>query len=179
MSDVPNPLEWAERTWSEYETGREQAGDRRPLGGYAAVLGAYAVVCGGAAVAVRRRVARGRRPERPGAFDLLLTTVAVFRASRTLSKDAVMSPLRAPFATYLEPGGPGEVMEAPRSGPVRHAVGELVTCPLCVSQWVATAAVVGHLLAPTTTRWICAGLSTVAGADALQLAYARLQAAAE
>ena len=35
-----------------------------------------------------------------------------------------------------------KVMEAPRPGPFRHATGELVTCPFCLTQWVTTAGVV-------------------------------------
>jgi hypothetical protein len=70
-------------------------------------------------------------------------------------------------------------MEAPRPGPVRHAVGELLTCPFCLGQWVGTAGVAGLALFPRTTRWLSAGMCVIAGADALQLAYARLQQAAE
>ena len=59
--------------------------------------------------------------------------------ARLVSKDAITSPLRVPFTTYRESGGPGKVMEDVRQdGQLRHAVGELVSCPLCLSVWVAT-----------------------------------------
>lgn len=167
---------WATRTWAEYQEGHDQAGDGRPLAGYAVLLSAYGTACVGLAVAVRRRRRSASPlggPLRP--LDVAKTGVAVFRLARTLTKDSVTSPLRAPFVTYLEPGGPGEVLEAPREGHVRHAVGELLTCPFCVSQWVATTAVAGWLLAPRVTRWVVDGMVVVAASDALQLAYGGAQ----
>lgn len=171
------------RWWSgvrtSYEDGAEDAGSERPLLGYGVLLGTYTTLATSAALAVRRRSRRRPLPERPALVDIALLGVATFRVARTLGKDAVLAPLRAPFSTYQGPAGPGEVMEAPRPGPVRHAVGELVSCPFCLGQWVATAGVTGLALAPRTTRWISAGMTVVAAADALQLIFARLQQAAE
>jgi hypothetical protein len=164
------------RVRDSYERGEDSAGDERPLRGYVALLGTYAALTAAAAAAVRRK---GLPSERPDVVDVALLAAATFRVSRTLAKDAVASPLRAPFATYQGPGGPGEVMEAPRPGPFRHATGELVTCPFCLTQWVATAGVVGYALAPRATRWVTAGMTAVAAADALHFGYARLQAAVE
>ncbi len=162
--------EWATRTWQQYQQGEQQAGDGRPLPGYAVLMGLYGTGCGTLAALARRRSRDvGLTPIRP--VDVVLTALAVYRTARTLSKDAVTSPLRAPFTSYVEPAGPGEVTEAPRSGPVRHAVGELLSCPFCLSQWVATAAVGGYLLAPRATRWVVGGMAAVAVADGLQLAY--------
>ncbi len=164
------------RVRDSYERGEDAAGDERPLRGYVALLGAYAGVTAAAVAVVRKK---GLTAERPGLMDIALLTAATFRVSRTLAKDAVASPLRAPFATYQGPGGPGEVMEAPRPGPFRHATGELVTCPFCLTQWVTTAGVVGYALFPRATRWVTAGMTAVAAADALHFGYAKLQAAVE
>ena len=41
--------------------------------------------------------ATGRKSPRLGMFDLLLITLGTHKLSRTISKDAVTSPLRAPF----------------------------------------------------------------------------------
>lgn len=160
---------------TSYERGADDAGGERPLVGYGVLLATYTGLTTAGAVAVRRRTRRRGPLERPALLDVGLLGVATFRISRTLAKDAVLAPARAPFATFQGPAGPGEVMEAPRPGPVRHAVGELVTCPFCLAQWVATAGVTGLALAPRTTRWISAGMAVVAAADALQLAFARLQ----
>ena len=164
------------RVRDSYERGEDAAGDDRPLRGYVALLGTYAGLTAAAAAVVHRK---GVSADRPGAADIALLAAATFRVSRTLAKDAVASPLRAPFATYQGPGGPGEVMEAPRPGPYRHAAGELVTCPFCLTQWVATAGVVGYALFPKAARWAAAGMTAVAAADAMHFGYAKLQAAVE
>lgn len=167
---------WSSRVLQSYEQGADDAGDERPLGGYVVLLGTYAAAVATALAVVRRR---GVALERPGAADLALLSAATFRISRTVAKDAVLAPVRAPFATFQGSAGPGEVMEAPRPGHVRHAVGELVTCPFCMTQWVGTAGLVGLALAPRLTRWVTSGMTAVAVADALHFAYARLQQAAE
>ncbi|MFP5345605.1 MAG: DUF1360 domain-containing protein [Actinomycetes bacterium] len=167
---------WLRQIWASYEEGADQAGGERPLRGYSALLAGYTGMCAAGGLAVR---ARGGAPERPSAADLALLSVATFRLSRVLTKDAVAAPIRAPFTTYQGTGGPGEVMEAPRPGPTRHAVGELVICPFCVSQWVGTAGLFALALFPRTTRWAMSGLSAIAVADALHFGYARLQQAEE
>lgn len=164
-----------QRMWRSYERGADEAGNERPLVGYGVLLGTYSALTGLAALAVRRRARRDGALPTSTVGDLALLSVATFRVSRTLAKDSVTAVLRAPFATYQGPAGPGEVMEAPRPGPVRHAVGELVTCPFCLGQWVGTAALAGLALAPRTTRWLAGGMTVVAASDALQHAYAALQ----
>jgi Protein of unknown function (DUF1360) len=66
-----------------------------------------------------------------------------------------------------------------RDSPLRHSLGELVTCPFCLDLWVATAFVAGLIFAPRFTRLIAGSFTALAGADFLQLAYARAQQAAE
>ncbi|MCQ4042166.1 DUF1360 domain-containing protein [Streptantibioticus rubrisoli] len=166
---------WWARLHSSYEQGTDEAGEGRPLAGYSVLLGGYALL---AACAAAAAVRRGPLPYRPAASDLALLGVATFRASRILAKDAVMSPLRAPFTMYQGTSGPGEVVETPRTGPVRHAVGELLTWPFCLTQWLATIGLAGLAAAPRTTRWIAGGMTAVAVADTLQLGYARLQESA-
>ncbi|WP_424887034.1 DUF1360 domain-containing protein [Streptomyces sp. XH2] len=164
---------WWTRVRRSYEQGTDEAGEGRPLLGYTVLLGGYAALTASAVgiAAVRCRNA----PARPSAADLALLSVATFRVSRMLAKDSVLSPLRAPFVTYQEPAGPGEVTEAPRPGPVRHAVGELLTCPFCLTQWVATAGVAGLLLWPVTTRWVAGGMTVISAADLLQIGYDALK----
>jgi hypothetical protein len=156
----------------EYRQGAE-----RPLGGYAVlmtVFGGLAGVAGGVAAL------RGTRSRRISPYDLLLMTVGTHKLARLVTKDSVTSPLRVPFTRYRETGGPSEVMEDVRQhGQLRHAVGELVTCPFCLSMWVAAGFTFGFLFAPRLTRVVAAAFTAVAGADYLQLAYARLQQAAE
>jgi hypothetical protein len=151
-------------------------GEDRPLAGYARIMAAYsgAVVGLGALVAVRRRPL----PERPAAGDLALVALATAKLARLTTRDSVTSPLRAPFTTFEGPGGPAEVKEKVRGDGVRHAVGELVTCPFCVSQWVATGFTFGLLFAPRATRQVAGTLAALELADLLQFGRAAAEKAA-
>lgn len=158
---------------------QEYAGDEpRPLEGYASVMAVYAAAVAGAAGLVRLS---GRRlPERVEPYDLVLLAVATHKASRLLTKDAVTSPLRAPFTRFRGPSGPNELAEEVRHPDgVRHALGELLTCPFCLGQWLATGFGFGIVAAPRLTRAVASVLAVRAGSDALQLAYATLQQRAQ
>lgn len=145
-----------------------QGEEDRPLGGYLAVLGVYGGVTGALAVLAR---ALGRPAPRPDITDTVLLSIATHKLSRLLTKDAVTSPLRAPFTRYEEPAGDGELMESVRGHGVRHAAGELITCPFCLAVWVATGLTAGLVFAPRLTRLVCTTLTAVAVSDGLQLAY--------
>src|SRR5436309_6856093 len=82
---------------------------------------------------------RGTSGRRISPYELLLMTVGTHKLARLVSKDAITSPLRMPFTRYRESGGPAEVMEEVREhGQLRHAAGELLSCPFCLAVWVAT-----------------------------------------
>ena len=142
------------------------------------VLGIYGLLVAFAGVLAG---ATGRTlPERWRLADLVTVTIGTHKLSRTISKDAVTSPLRAPFAHYAGSGGPAEVMEETRHGSaLRHSIGELVTCPFCLDMWVATGFVIGLIFVPRLTRLIAGTFTALAGADFLQLAYAWAQQATE
>lgn len=162
----------AERARREADAYR---GDNpRPLEGYSVVLGIYGLLVALTGVLA---AATGRRlPQRWSLQDLVTVTIGTHKLSRTISKDAVTSPLRAPFARYAGTGGPAEVMEETRHGSaLRHSLGELLTCPFCLDMWVATAFVIGLIFAPRLTRLIAGTFTALAGADFLQLAYAKAQ----
>jgi hypothetical protein len=106
----------------------------------------------------------------------VLLTVATFRTARTVAKDPVTSPLRAPFTSYQGTSGEAEVAEEVREhGGVKHAIGELVTCPFCLAQWVATGFVFAYIAAPKATRLAALTMTAVAGADVLQFVYDAIQ----
>lgn len=140
--------------------------EERPLWGYVRVMSTYAaVVVGlGGVVALRRRTL----PERPLLGDLALVAIATAKVSRLITRDSVTSPLRAPFTRFEGAGGPAELNEQVRGLGWRHSVGELLTCPFCVSQWVATGFTYGLLLAPRTTRQITGTFAALEVADFLQ-----------
>lgn len=151
-------------------------GHARPLRSYLGTLGTYGVAVAGIAAAAK---ATGRRPPRLGLWDVTLMTVATHKLARMIAKDPVTSPLRAPFTRFRGTSGPAELAEEVRGEGARHAVGELVTCPFCLAQWIGTAYAAGLVFAPEATRLAGATMTAVAGADWLQLGYARLQQAAE
>jgi hypothetical protein len=149
-------------------------GERRPLGGYLVLLSVYGTIHATLGTLARRR---GALPERFGAGDLALLAVGTHKLSRLITKDSVTAVFRAPFTTYVEPSGEGEVHEEVRGEGVRHAAGELVTCPFCIAVWVATLLSYGLVLAPRATRLVASILTAVTTSDYLQMAYAITQRA--
>src|SRR5437762_4706390 len=149
-------------------------GEERPLGSFVIIMGAYGAMITG--IAGFLDVTGHSLPERLAWQDLALIAVATHKLSRQLAKDPVTSPLRAAFTRYTGTSGEAEVAEEVRGRGMRKALGELVTCPFCLGQWVATVGVFGLLVAPRPTRAIASIFAVLAGADVLQFAYAKLQA---
>jgi hypothetical protein len=143
------------------------------LPGYAGSLLAFAVTTTGLVATGRLR---GQQlPERYALADVALGGLATHKFTRLLSKASVTSPLRAPFTTFEEAAGSSELNEQARGDGVRHTVGELVTCPFCLGQWVGTGYVAGLALAPRVARTWAAVFAVTALSDFLQQAYARVQ----
>src|SRR3954449_8160935 len=116
----------------------------RPLAAYGALAAAFNGAFAAGMVAARRS---DRLPDRFGAGDVALLAGATAKISRLIAKDRVTSVFRAPFTTYEDDTGYGEVEESARGTGFRRAIGELLICQYCVSQWVAAGMVIGH--APT------------------------------
>lgn len=153
--------------------------EHRPLDGYVIAMGAFGVMAG--ALAVAAKLSNRPVPERPVMADVALLSIATHKLSRLVAKEAVTSPLRAPFTRYTEPAGAAELHEEVRDGgsSVRHSIGELLTCPFCLAVWVATGLTGGLVLAPRTTRLVATGLTATAVSDFLQLGYAIAKRKAE
>ncbi len=102
-------------------------------------------------------------------FDLLLLGLASFRTGRMIAYERVAQPLRAPFTvTKPDDTGAGEtVVAVERGSGVRRAIGELVSCPICVGTWVAAGLVYGLHLLPRPTRVYLAVMSTTGVAEVL------------
>jgi hypothetical protein len=150
----------------------EHSEQHRPLVAYAAIAAAFNGLFAGGLLAARRR---HRLPERFGAGDVLLLGAATAKLSRLLSRDRVTSVIRAPFTRFEDDSGYGEVEEAARGSGAQRAIGELVVCQYCVSQWVAAGMVLGHALAPRETRLIAATFTVFGLADVINLAYSAAQ----
>jgi hypothetical protein len=145
----------------------------RPLGPYAVLGAAYAAFAvAGATSGVRRR----GLPQLTLADGALLA-MGAFKLSRIVTKAKITSFLRAPFARFVEEGDGPEVNEAPRGEGLRRAVGELITCPFCFTQWSATLLAVSWLHAPRETRAVASLLTVVTAADVLHVAWCRFESA--
>ena len=151
------------------QVGTSTKPDPRPLGGYARLIAVYGIGSGALALALRNRKDRVRRFD---LMDLALYGLATEHLSRLITKDSVTAVLRAPFTEFKEPAGEGEVNEEAVGHGTRHAVGELLTCPFCAAQWVATALVAGRVAAPNLTRALVAVSATARLSDYFQLLYA-------
>jgi hypothetical protein len=138
-----------------------------PLRGYAGVIATFASVGAAAFAAASKR----GLPKRIGLGDLVLLSVATHHAARLVTKDKVTSVARAPFTEYEGSGDPGEVEERPRGHGLQKAIGELLSCPYCIGQWIALAGVTGLVLAPRTTRAVASVLVVSAGSDYLQIVH--------
>lgn len=146
-------------------------GEDRPVGSYTVLTGGYTAVLSGLLLLAHRH----GLPERLEARDLALVSVATHKVARRIAKDPVTSAVRAPFTSYEGLSGDAELAESPRGTGMQHALGELVACPFCLSQWTATAFVLGLVFAPRLTRLVASIFAVSAGSDALQHTYAGLQ----
>ncbi len=156
-----------------------QTTENRPLAGYAAFVAAYTIAFASAIFALRRI---GRPLPNPGATDIALLGLATHKTSRLLTKEKIARPLRVPFTEdHGKSEMPPELDESPREegGAVHRAVAELLVCPYCLSQWIATMLMLGLAVAPRPTRFLASILATVTVADFLQPAYRAVEKVTE
>ena len=142
----------------------------QPMAGRVTLVAAFGASLVAARVAAR--VTGREPPERPHPADVVMVGFATHKLSRLLTKAKATSFMRAPFTEYEEAKGRGEVEERPRGEGARRALGELLVCPFCMSQWISAGFAAGLVLAPRATRLVAASYSAQAVADFLQLAYA-------
>ena len=131
------------------------------------------------AIAVATVLGRRSGKSLPDAYaplDLVLGAIATHKVARIISKEGVTTPLRAAFTDHEGVVGSAEVHDTPTDdGPVKHTIGELLSCPFCLAPWLATAYVGGLAVAPRQARAWAAVFSIVGGADFLQQLYGRVR----
>src|SRR4051812_17585096 len=120
------------------------------------------------------RLARRRLPSL-SVGDVLLFGVATHHVAHIVAKEPVASPLRAPFTRFVGPEGPAELRESVRGAGLTKSIGELLTCPFCLGQWVATGFTLGAVAAPRLARFAAGVCAVAALSDGLQLLRHRLQ----
>jgi hypothetical protein len=141
--------------------------DERPLAAYALLAMVFNALFGAFLVIARRRQLGDALAGQATPGNLLLLGIATHKLSRLIAKDRVTSPLRAPFAIYESEASASEVNERPIGRGIRRAIGDLLTCPFCVSQWVAAFLGFGAVLFPRVTRFVASIAAVVAISDLL------------
>jgi hypothetical protein len=109
------------------------------------------------------------------ALDLVMLGLASYRTGRMVAYDKVFETERMPFAeTVPDPTGAGETV-VPKGTGFRYAIGELISCPICVGTWIAAILVFGLTIMPGPTRMFLKIMSGIglaefinAGTEALQ-----------
>jgi hypothetical protein len=162
----------ASSVWKRLNEGYDPAGSQ-PTGSYLLVLSAYGGLAG--ILLLIGRKLNGNKSVRIPVGDLVLIALATQRLSRLVAKDPLTSPLRMPFTKYVGVSGESELAEEVRGEGIQRVVGELLSCPFCVGQWIATVFTFGMVVAPGLTRIVTGVFAGRAAADFLQLAYAAAQ----
>jgi hypothetical protein len=145
----------------------------RPYGAYAGIMATFV----GGVTATELVMYRLRRtPAERSWLDLAVLGLATFKAARTLARDDVTSFIREPFVqgTPSEP----EQEEPVRTGGLRQAVGELVTCSRCVGTWIAAGLAATDVIAPRFGRTLSWALAVGGANDFLQAGFSALTGAA-
>jgi hypothetical protein len=135
-------------------------------------MASYGALTAGLALVLRRK---RFRMQLLSPWNFVLYALAAEHISRLVSKDSVTSPIRKPFAEFKEPAGEGEVNEEVIGSGPRQAIGELLTCPFCLDQWVTTGLVAGSVAAPTLTTAVVSVSALARTADYLHLLYGHLR----
>ena len=150
---------------------RYSPNDPKPLGGYAGLTAVWAGAVTAFVIAERKS---GRPfPERVPVADMALLTAGTYKLSRLITKDRVMAFARAPFTRYQgEADRPSEVNEEARGNGLQYSIGELLVCPYCISQWVASGLLAAYIRDPELGRSAAMLLTIVAGSDFLHQAWA-------
>lgn len=162
---------------AESDKAAYKQGEELPVGSYRVLLSVYGA--GVAAFLATLKITGRTLPERVPFGDIALMGVATHKLARLLAKDKVTSAIRAPFIEFDRSIGSGEVMEKPRGSGAQRALGELLACPFCLAQWIATGFSYGTVFAPRLTRLATGTMTAVAAADFLQYAYVATQRAVE
>jgi hypothetical protein len=148
--------------------------DDRPA--YEQLLATYTALVGAAAWVLWRR---GRPIAVPPPSETAVMGVAIFKLSRLVTKEKVLRPVREPFVEDVEPGAGSELNSKPARRGLKGAVGELLTCPFCISVWISTALMVLYAVAPRAARLVASAAAATAVADVSQYGFARLRSGAD
>lgn len=144
--------------------------DNAPLGGYALLTFVFlAILIFVFYLAIRQGIDLS---DRFTVFNMFLLAIATHKLAWLITKDAVLSFVRAPFAKFTGWAAPGAAMhESGRGKGLQLALGEFLTCPWCVGQWVAAAFVLGFLFFPGITQVIAMIFAVLMMSDFLHILF--------
>jgi hypothetical protein len=98
-------------------------------------------------------------------FDFILLVLATTRLGRMIAFDRIMDPFRMPFTRVVEDNsGEGKTV-IPRGNGFRQAIGQLISCPICVGTWAAALLTAALLVFPDGTRVFLYALGAVSAAE--------------
>ena len=144
------------------------AEQKPPYESYAAIMAVFGGLLATAGL-LSRKAERG--PQCNTWLDLTLLAAATFKAARTLARDPVTAPIRAPFVE----GDAHDGDEPPISdGSAQQAIGELVTCTRCIGTWVAAGLARTQVATPRFGRVLTLALGTAGINDFLQASFVAL-----
>ena len=146
----------------------ESTQNRPPYEAYAAIAGSFAGLLA-AAGALGRLL--DRDPQCQTSLDFAILALASFKAARTLARDRVSAPMRAPF---VEGEADAENEQPVRNGGMQQAIGELVTCTRCVGTWTAAGLASTQIVVPRFGRLLTWSLGAAAANDFLQAGFTAL-----
>jgi hypothetical protein len=108
-------------------------------------------------------------------FDIALTGLAAHRIGRMIAFEKVAEPLREPFtATVPDESGADDTVVARGRG-LQWALGELLSCPICVGTWAALGLSIGRLVLPGPTRFVIRVLAIAGLAELNHVVVERLE----
>ena len=144
-------------------------GENQPLPQFSALM-----VIQSGVILLLATLALARRYPKVRLGDLILLGIGTHKLSRIVAKDRVAAPLRAPFTRFDKSVGSGEVEDEPRGSGLQEVIGELVSCPYCMSVWVASGLLLLFILDPKLGRLICKLLTMITASHFLHRFYMRL-----
>lgn len=107
--------------------------------------------------------------------DIALTGMATHRIGRMIAFEKVAEPLREPFtATVPDSTGADDTVIARGRG-LQWALGELLSCPVCVGTWAALGLSIGRMVLPGPTRFVTRVLAIAGIAELNYSAVERLE----
>jgi hypothetical protein len=117
------------------------------------------------------------RPERGlgDPVDIALTGMAAHRIGRMIAFEKVAEPLREPFTATVPDGSGADDTVVARGRGLRWAIGELLSCPICVGTWAALGLSIGGMILPGPTRFITRVLAIAGIAELNYTAVERLE----